>query len=639
MITGLSDIEAIEATPLSARCLPRNTYEMIRLGGSRNPDAPALSFFLQSADHDKPFVLSHRQLGACITQAANLFRRLGIGRGDVVAFVLPNLPETHYTIWGGETAGIVFAINPLLETPQIAELLRAGRAKWLVTLGPAPGVDLWGRVASAAAEAPGLQGVLAVSIAPYVRGAAGVAMRAAAVLRKPSSPGLNVPVLDFGRELAREADDALKFAPPQPFDVSSYFCTGGTTGLPKIAVRTQFSEVLNAWGMGRFLPGAAAPGKNIFCGLPLFHVNGQLVTGLFPWAEGAHVILGTPQGYRGAGVIDRFWEIVERHRIHFFSGVPTVYSTLLQKPIGGRDVGSLEYGLCGAAPMPVEVFRQFQERTGIRILEGYGLTEGACASSVNPPGAPARIGSIGIRYPYQDMRILVLDDDGRYLRDAGVDEPGAVALKGPNVFAGYLDPAHNTSVWIDRPGKDGIERWLNTGDLGRCDADGYFWLTGRKKELIIRGGHNIDPKLIEEPLHEHPAVALAAAVGRPDAHAGEVPVAYVQLRDGQQIGEAELLRFTAEQVHERAAQPKYLRIVDSLPTTPVGKIFKPALAMREIEDVVRTEARIAGAALRMLEVVQDRKHGLLARIAVDDAGHDQLREALGRYAFARQFID
>ncbi|MEC9365280.1 MAG: AMP-binding protein, partial [Pseudomonadota bacterium] len=393
-----------------------------------------------------------------------------------------------------------------------------------------------------------------------------------------------------------------------------------------------------AWGMSQFLPGAAKAGKNIFCGLPLFHVNGQLVTGLFPWSQGAHVILGTPQGYRGAGVIERFWELVERHRINFFSGVPTVYSTLLQKPIGRRNVSCLEYGLCGAAPMPVELFRQFQQRTGVRILEGYGLTEGACASSVNPPGAPPRIGSIGMRYPYQDMRILVLDDDGAYLRDAAVDETGVVAIKGPNVFAGYLDPAHNKNLWIERPGPIGPARWLNTGDLGRCDADGYFWLTGRKKELIIRGGHNIDPKLIEEPLHQHPAVALAAAIGRPDKHAGEVPVAYVQLRNGSRVDEAELLRFAAEHIPERAAQPKHIRVVDTIPTTPVGKIFKPALAMREIEDVVRGEAGSAGATLRALEVVQDRKHGLLARIAVD-AGTEPLRAALGRYAFAQQFVD
>ena len=169
----------------------------------------------------------------------------------------------------------------------------------------------------------------------------------------------------------------------------------------------------------------------------------------------------------------------------------------------------------------------------MRIVEGYGLTEGACVSSGNPAGAEPRIGSIGIRYPYQDMRALILDGD-KYVRDAETNEIGVIAIRGPNVFAGYLDPAHNLGIWIDRDG----ETWLNTGDLGRQDADGYFWLTGRKKELIIRGGHNIDPKLIEEPLHRHPAVALAAAIGRPDPHAGEAPVAYVQLKEGHSVSRA-----------------------------------------------------------------------------------------------------
>ena len=230
----------------------------------------------------------------------------------------------------------------------------------------------------------------------------------------------------------------------------------------------------------------------IFCGLPLFHVNGQLVTGLMPWTHGDHVILGTPQGYRGNGVIAGFWAMVEHFGINFFSGVPTVYSALLQQPVDGRDISSLDYALCGAAPMPVELFRDFEQRIGVRILEGYSPK--APASSSNPPEGERRVGSIGLRLAYQDMRAVILDEAGLYQRDAGTDEVGAIAIRGPNVFAGYLDAAHDKGLWIDIDG----QRWLNTGDLGRQDAEGYFWLTGRKKELIIRGGHNIDPKQIEE---------------------------------------------------------------------------------------------------------------------------------------------
>lgn len=631
-IATLSDVIAIEQIPLTERDLPRNTHQMLAQGAAINPDAPALSFFLRAPDYASPVVWTHSELLYRVTQTANLFRRLGIGRGDVIAFILPNLPDTHLTIWGGETAGIVFALNPLLEAPQLADLLSAGKAKWLVTLAPTPGVDLWQKASAAAAQVPTLQGVLTVSMAPYAPGATRWALRARGILRPSRLPGSGQPVLDFHQALKRESGERLHFDPPQPEDASSYFCTGGTTGLPKIAVRTQGSEVFDAWAMSQFLPGAAKPGKNIFCGLPLFHVNGQLVTGLYPWSEGAHVILGTPQGYRGDGIMDRFWEIVERHRIHFFSGVPTVYSTLLGKPNHGHDTSSLEYGLCGAAPMPVELFRQFQARTGIRILEGYGLTEGACASSVNPPGGEPRIGSIGVRYPYQDMRAFILDEQGHYIRDADVDEVGVIAIRGPNVFRGYLDEEQTRKVWIDRPVGADSERWLNTGDLGRQDADGYFWLTGRKKELIIRGGHNIDPKLLEEPMHEHPAIALAAAIGRPDAHAGEVPVLYVQLTDGASATESELQDWARTHINERAAHPKYVRIIETMPVTPVGKIYKPALSMLEIEDIVRSEAEQVGVVPRQVDVSLDPQHGLTAHVLCDDV-KAALAKALGRYAF------
>ena len=173
-------------------------------------------------------------------------------------------------------------------------------------------------------------------------------------------------------------------------------------------------------------------------------------------------------------------------------------------------------------------------------------------------------------------------------------------IKGPNVFSGYLDARHNTDIWVDIEG----ETWLNTGDLGRQDKHGYFWLSGRRKELIIRGGHNIDPKMIEDALLKHPAVALAAAIGSPDAYAGEVPVAYVQTKPGAAVTDQELLDFAAAHIPERAAVPKRVKIVSSLPVTGVGKIFKPALQRLEMETVVRVEARKAGATIT--EIAHDR---------------------------------
>jgi fatty-acyl-CoA synthase len=548
----------------------------------------------------------------------------------VVAFVLPNLPETHLTIWGGEAAGIAFAISPLQDAEQIAALLKAAEPKLLVTLAPTSGTDLWQKATKAAAGLPSLHAVLAVDMAPYISATQKLALE---VTEPPVPAALDVAVLDFRRELRKERGDALNFEAPKADAISSYFCTGGTSGSPKIAMRTHFSEVFDAWAITRFCEGSFSPGKTIFCGLPLFHVNGQLVTGLAPWSRGAHVVMGTPEGYRGEGLLANFWRLVEHFSINMMSGVPTVYSALLQVPMVERNIRGLEIAFCGAAPMPVQLFQAFRDQTGVRIVEAYGLTEAGCASSANPIDAPPRIGSVGLRFPYQDMRALMLDGENRYVRDAGTDEIGVIALRGPNVFAGYRDPAHNKGIWIERQG----DVWLNTGDLGRQDADGYFWLTGRKKELIIRGGHNIDPKLIEEPLHRHPCVALAAAIGRPDPHSGEVPVAYVQLKSGESASAAELLEFATRNIPERAAWPTAIRVVDKLPTTNVGKIFKLQLQKLEIEDIVRAEAAATKAALAEIVFRHDPVRGLMACVRVS-SGHAELSRSLAKYAFAFEVI-
>ena len=273
----------------------------------------------------------------------------------------------------------------------------------------------------------------------------------------------------------------------------------------------------------------------------------------------------------------------------------------------------------------------FQRETGVRILEGYGLTEGACASSSTPLEAEPRIGSIGLRFPYQDMRALILDDDNRYVRDAETDEIGVIAIRGPNVFAGYLDPAHDKGIWIERAG----ETWLNTGDLGRQDADGYFWLTGRKKELIIRGGHNIDPKLIEDALQSHPAVALTAAIGSPDAHAGRIArrLCSAQGRRRRHRGGAPRARGAVDP--GEGGDPEARQDSTSLPTTAVGKLFKPALVEREIEETVRAEAERAGVAIASISVERDPQRGLRA-IVVSQADGAGLKAALDRYAFASE---
>jgi fatty-acyl-CoA synthase/long-chain acyl-CoA synthetase len=630
-----ADVEAIES---SGECIPagvNSTYDLLKFGANIGANAPALSFFLRTEDQKHPWVWSHHALKTQVTQAANMFRRLGVQRNSVVAYILPNLPETHWTIWGAETAGVVMALNPLLEPTTLLDLMIAANVQWIVTLAPTPGTDLWEKVSTIADRLPTLQGILATSPLRYLSSPTNTTSIPSVSLKLPPTVG-TAKILDLLHEMGKEPSIDLTFMPPQLDDVASYFCTGGTTGLPKIAVRTHRTEVANAVELAAMSGSTlAGPGNTVFCGLPLFHVNAQIGTGLSIFARGGHVLLGTPQGYRTPGLLQAFWSICSEHKVTTFSGVPTIYAALLQSPRDGCNLDSIRYAVCGAAPMPVELFKRFQAETGIKIVEGYGLTEAGCVSSINPPAGESRVGSIGLRLPWQQMRVVRLDSAGHYERDAHVDEPGLIVVSGPNLFQGYLNSEHNKGLWLDiAHGEAETVKWLNTGDLGHQDAQGYFWLTGRAKELIIRGGHNLDPKSIEEVLARHPAVALCAAVGRPDEHAGEVPVAYVQLRPGVSCQEKELLDFAAQHIGERAAVPKAVKILPAIPLTDVGKIFKVALRLREIESVVGDEAKKLSIEIIGLVTRQDAQRGLVVEVTVSTEEVALMRTALGRYTFA-----
>jgi fatty-acyl-CoA synthase len=229
------------------------------------------------------------------------------------------------------------------------------------------------------------------------------------------------------------------------------------------------------------------------------------------------------------------------------------------------------------------------------------------------------------------MRAVVLDQDGRYIREARIGEIGTIIIRGPNVFYGYLNDEDDKSIWIEIDGK----KWLNTGDLGRKDKESYFWLTGRSKELIIRSGHNIDPMLIEEPLLRHPDVQMAAAVARPDAHCGELPVAYVQLRAGATVSEEALMEHARNTIGERAAWPKAIRLIDQMPQTAVGKLFKPALKKLEIRDALLHALTDAGLGDSRLKIIEDPNLGLRVNVIVNSEQSKTIAESvLSQYCFA-----
>lgn len=623
-IQSAADVAAQNTIPLASRYSERSTYELLQSSAEAHADRPALTFLLRGTLDEEPVVYSYRDLLARVTQAANAFHRLGVGPTDVVAYLLPNLPQTHFTIWGGETAGRVAAINPLLEPSQILQILRAVRARLLVTLAPgSPGIDLWAKCVPILGEVETLEHVLCVDLAHLVS-------KSSAPRAYP--PQGRVAVHDFDGRLDLENASRLRFTRHiEPDDIASLFHTGGTTGMPKVAPHTQANEVFLAWSVAATL--GTQPGQSVFCGLPLFHVNAPLATGLGVWAAGGNVVLATPNGYRTPGLLNNLWGLLARHRIFAMMAVPTIYASLLDLPRGEHDISSLRHCLVGAAPMPVEVFNRFERSTGVRLLEGYGMTEGTAVSSLNPVNGQRKIGSIGLPLPYNELVVGVVDGTSLQ-RQCETGEIGVLLMRGPNVFPGYLDPSHDATAWVmDADGN----RWFNSGDLARYDEDGYLWLAGRAKDLIIRGGHNIDPLMIEERLSEHPDVVLAAAVGRPDAHAGELPMAYVVLREGSAASAQALRDFAAERIPERAAVPVSIEILPQMPMTAVGKIFKPRLRHIAIERVC-SEKLLASKIEAAISVRDDRRRGTVVTIRLADAAsRSAATDALARLPLAIDF--
>ncbi len=599
------------------RATPSSVYQAIcetaKAHGGRN----AVSFQLQSGVKDPAETLTWNDIRAKTAQAANLFRTLGVGEGDVVAFLLPNANETVSVLLGGMTAGIVNPINPLLEVDQIAAILRETNAKVLVTLKAFPKTDVPQKAAEALALAPNVETVLEVDLLRYLTPPKSWIVP----LIRPKNPVTHkARVLNYNAELQRQKTE-LDFEEPAGDRVGAYFHTGGTTGMPKVAQHRHSGMIYNGWLGGSLL---FDEDSVIFCPLPLFHVFAVHPILMSMLSSGAHVVFPTPAGYRGEGVFDNFWKLIERWQVTFIIGVPTAFSALMQRPVDA-DLSSVKTTFCGSAPLPIELYKRFEAACGVEVIEGYGLTEATCLVSCNPIGGVKKVGSVGIPFPYTDVKILMGTADG--VKNCDVDEVGEICVSNPGVFAGntYTQVEKNAELYH-------LDHYLRTGDLGRIDADGYLWITGRAKDLIIRGGHNIDPAEIEEALAGHPAVAMAGAIGQPDAHAGELPCAYVELVSGASVTPDELIAFASEHIAERAAIPKHLEIIDEIPKTAVGKVFKPDLRRSAITRVYNAALEEAGISARVVKVVEDKKLGLVAHLSgQNEAEEDAVGQTLGAF--------
>jgi fatty-acyl-CoA synthase len=595
---------------------PASTYQLLLDAATAWPDGIATQWIPDPGEHTRCLAQTYAELARTVTRIANALTALGVRREDAVTLAGVNTSMLYAATLAAQAVGIAAPANPALSGERIAELIRRTGSRVLITAGPELDLPLWQRLLEVARQA-GMTAVLALR-PDDARGdppALGETV-------DPDGRALIVAYLD--EMIAGQPSGHLAGADlPEAGDLAAFVHTGGTTGAPKVAAHTHANQLACAQGIA--LCSGLAPGEGVLGGLPLFHVNALIVTGIAPMFSGTRVVWPGPAGYRDKALYPRFWQIIEHYRITAMSAVPTVYGTLAQLPVDA-DISTLRLPIVGAAPLPASVREDFAAHTGRRLLEGYGLTEATCASTWTRPG-DERPGSVGRALPGQQVKAVRIGEDGSWT-DCAPGHTGVLVIGGPAVFAGYVTGPRSGGPRVSREAavRGG---WLDTGDLGQVDAGGFVYLAGRAKDLIIRGGHNIDPQVIEDALLAHPAVTAAAAVGRPDRHSGEVPVAYVVPAGPGPFDEAELLAWASTAIGEPAARPKRIYPVDAIPVTAVGKHFKPALAADAAVRVV-TEA-LAAAGLPDARTSAAHEDGRLI-LTVTGADPGRVRDAVAGFA-------
>jgi len=562
-VRNAADLEAIESRGLHAFLPSPTPLALIENAARKCPEHCALHYLADIGDRGRNLRISYAELARRIRQAANLFRRLGVGPADGVALLMPHVPAAQVALWGAEIAGRACPINPMLRPEHIAALLTAAGAKVAVVLGENSDMDIWNTVVPALREAGCVSHILHAD----ADGPTG------------NSDGC------FEDLVANENGDRLDFDSPMPDAVAACFHTGGTTGAPKLALHTHRNQAFVARSAALMYD--LRPDDVVINGFPLFHVAGAFVYGLSVLSGGGTLLIPTRLGMRNRRFVNSIWKHVAEHRATAIGGVPTVISALNAVEVDA-DISSLRVMLTGGSPLPGELADAFERGTGKPVRNILGMTECAGVVTIEPFLAPRCLGSTGLRLPFTEVKIFRTSASAvDTASPCGAGESGVVALRGPNVGPGYSDSKRNPGTFEGD--------WLISGDLGHIDAEGRLFVTGRAKDVIIRGAHNIDPAMIEDALLGHPDVAIAAAIGQPDAYAGELPVAFVTLKAGATVSGEDLRRYLEPVVSEPAALPKYVAILPDLPMTPVGKIYKPALRLLATRRAV--ESALTGAGL------------------------------------------
>jgi long-chain acyl-CoA synthetase len=478
-------------------------------------------------------VVTYRDLDEITSQTAHLFSSLGVGRGDNIALLLPNVPEFVYSYFGAMRLGAAAGpINTALKGPEIAYILNDSEAKVLVT--ERKYLDEVDRVRG---DLKHLEHVLVVGT-PAPKNA-----------------------LDFYRELYKRPT-TRPTVDVDAEDLTEIIYTSGTTGNPKGVMLTHKNMLADARYISEWFK--FDPSWRMNCILPLFHVNAEIVTTITPLYFGGSVVL--TQRFTPA----QFWSTIERYGVRVVSVVPTIL-TILSARRGAepfKKPPSLEFFICGAAPLPEEVQLSFEREFGIPVYEGYGLSETTCYSSFNPPDPKKRkVGSVGVAVGNE---MCVLDEENRPVKDG---EMGEICVRGDNVMKGYYKKPDATKEAF-------AGGWFHSGDLGFRDADGFYFIRDRKKDMIIRGGENIYPREIDEALYRHPKILDAATIGVPNPVYGEEVKSFVVVREGETLTSAEVLKWCRENLADYKC-PKSVAFVPEIPKGPSGKLLRRAL--RDLE--------------------------------------------------------
>ena len=498
--------------------VPTNMRELIELYQEERADQACILW----RDEE----ITYRQLNERVNRVANGLKAMGIKKGDVVSVYLPNCPDYFYVWFGILKLGAVFGpINALFKGDEVRHVLSDSGAVAVITS------EILIDTINAAREAcPALRHIVCLE---------GETEGVSAYADLLEHPAELAPVEIAGNDLA-----AIVY-------------TSGTTGKPKGAMLSHWNYVWDTMASSELVPVPLGEGR-LGLILPLFHANAQ-VTSLTQFLTGGSVAM-----WERFSPSD-FWETVDRYQPRTFSAVPTMLSILLAAPVKeGLDISCLDFVISGAAPLPVEVMRRFEQAFGLRILEGYGLTEGTCVSALNPYWGVRKPGSIGMPIRGQPMRIV--DDD---MNGLPAGEYGEIVVKGPNVMQGYFNNPEATADTI-------VDGWLRTGDMGYMDEDGYFFIVDRKKDMIIRGGENIYPREIEEVLFTHPQIAEATVIGRVDAVWGEQVVAVVVPVSGAALTADDVISFCKERLADYKL-PYEVIFRQTLPTSLTGKVQKKVL--------------------------------------------------------------